>query len=370
MSGLLRPEPSRWRRGHAGALAGGGVVGGSRHQLDAVPAGPAPAGGREGVPWTLADHVSYLVATAGRAPSVHNTQPWWFRVAGPALELHADPQRGLPAADPSGREMFISCGAALFGLRLAVRGLGCHPAMQLLPDPEQPDLLARVWLGAPEPTKPAERALLAAITRRHTHRGPFTSDALPAGLLAALQRVAEAEGGTLVLLDRPGHHQQLAALVAAADRRQRLLSMVPAELRAWTRPPGSRARDGVPARAYSAAPARPEGRLALRDFDLGRGWGRLNGGGPPPAATMVLTTPGDGRADWLRAGQALHRVLLHAAGRWVFAGLHTQPLEFAPVRAAIRARLALPGAPQMLLQLGRADTAPVTARRPASELLI
>src|SRR6266498_2638474 len=122
MSGLLRPEPSRWRRGHAGALAGGGVVGGSRHQLDAAPAGPAP--------------------------SVHNTQPWWFRVAGPALELHADPQRGLPAADPSGREMFISCGAALFGLRLAVRGLGCHPAMQLLPDPEQPDLLARVWLGA------------------------------------------------------------------------------------------------------------------------------------------------------------------------------------------------------------------------------
>src|SRR6266498_681514 len=139
MSGLLRPEPSRWRRGHAGALAGGGVVGGSRHQLDAVPAGPAPAGGREGVPWTLADHVSYLVATAGRAPSVHNTQPWWFRVAGTSIELHADPRRRLPFADPDGREMLISCGAALFGLRLAVRELGHRAPMQVLPNPGQPD---------------------------------------------------------------------------------------------------------------------------------------------------------------------------------------------------------------------------------------
>ena len=26
------------------------------------------------------DQVTFLVATAGRAPSVHNTQPWQFRV--------------------------------------------------------------------------------------------------------------------------------------------------------------------------------------------------------------------------------------------------------------------------------------------------
>jgi hypothetical protein len=71
---------------------------------------------------------------------------------------------------------------------------------------------------------------------------------------------------------------------------------------------------------------------------------------PPPAA--VLLTPGDGRADWLRAGQALHRLLAHAASKWVFASLHSQPLEAAAVRALITNRLALPGARQMLLQPG------------------
>ena len=88
-----------------------------------------------------------------------------------------------------------------------------------------------------------------------------------------------------------------------------------------------------------------------------------------PAVTAVLLTPGDGRADWLRAGQALHRLLLHAASKWVFASLYTQPLEAAPIRAVIRDRLALPGAPQMLLQLGVAHTTHATARRPPDELI-
>jgi hypothetical protein len=84
----------------------------------------------------------------------------------------------------------------------------------------------------------------------------------------------------------------------------------------------------------------------------------------------ALTTAGDTPVDWLRAGQALHRLLLTAADGWVFASLHTQPLEVAPLRMAIRAQLLLPGAPQMLLQLGVARTAPVTPRRPIAELLV
>ncbi len=46
---------------------------------------------------------------------------------------------------------------------------------------------------------------------------------------------------------------------------------------------------------------------------VGRGVGLLTAEGPAPAVTAVLLTPRDSRADWLRAGQALHRLLLHAA---------------------------------------------------------
>lgn len=368
MSGIISSEPGSSRPRGTAAASDPHVAGDN----DRHPSGsgrPAPEDRRDGDASIGMDEVRYLIATAGRAPSVHNTQPWRFRLVGNAVELRADPRRRLPRADPAGREMVISCGAALFGLRLAVRGLGYHPAVQLLADPRRPDVLARVGLGVPAPMSSNERALLAATTRRYTHRGAFTSDQLPPGLLAALQRDAEAEGATLVLLDRIGLYRQLAALVAVAESRQRRHAMLRAELRHWTRPPGSEARDGVPARAYPVGPSRGNGQLAMRDFDLGRGWGWPDVGGSPPAATAVLTTRGDGQNDWLHAGQALHRLLLHAASKWVFASLHTQPLENTPVRAEIRARLALPGAPQMLLQFGRADTAPVTARRPVGDLL-
>jgi hypothetical protein len=72
----------------------------------------------------------YLIATAARAPSIQNSQPWRFRIRPCLLELHADPARRL-RVDRQGREMLISCGAALFGLRLGIRSLGFTPVVEL-----------------------------------------------------------------------------------------------------------------------------------------------------------------------------------------------------------------------------------------------
>ena len=315
-----------------------------------------------------AGQTDYLIATAARAPSVHNTQPWRFRFGRYAIELYADPGRKLHV-DPVGREMLISCGAALFGLRLAVRSLGYLPMVDLLPDPAHLRLLARVRLGARTPMTAVEQAMLDAVPHRHTHRGPFAPDPLPGGLLVALQHDALAEGATLALIDPGIAYHKLAGIAAAASRRQNFDPVGRADVRRWSRGPGDHARDGIPAHAFPADTGHQPGRLPQRDFDLGRGLGLLPGGGSPPAATAVLLTRGDGRADWLHAGQALHRLLAHAASKWVFASLYTQPLEAAPIRALIRDRLALPGAPQMLLQLGMAYATHATARRPPAELI-
>jgi nitroreductase len=314
----------------------------------------------------LARNAQYLIATAARAPSVHNSQPWRFRVGPRAVELWCDPQRKLDT-DAIGREMLISCGAALFGLRLAVRSLGFQPAVDLLPDRSQLRLMARVGIGAAAPMNALERQLLAAVPHRHTHRGPFLPGPLPAGLLAGLQNDAFTEGATLAFVEEGLPYYRLAQIADAAARRADLDSRARAEIRRWT---GSAARDGIPATALAAGqppPGKP-GRLPQRDFDLGRGISRLPGGGAPAAATGVLLTAGDRRADWLRAGEALQRLLLHAASKWVFASLYTQPLEDAVTRALVRDQLALPGHPQMLLQLGRAVSTASTPRRPPGEI--
>lgn len=316
---------------------------------------------------SLTDHTRFLVTTAARAPSVHNTQPWRFRVSARAVELWCDPVRKLKT-DAAGREMLISCGAALFGLRLAIRSLGVIPVTELLPDPARLRLMARVTVGAAMPADEWELRMLRAVPHRHTHRGPFAPGPLSAGLVAGLQHDALAEGALLALVDGGLAYDRLAGFVAAAARRGDRDSVARAEIRRWTRGRASTARDGVPALAFTAAAGHRPGTLQQRDFDLGRGLGRLAAGGEPPPVTAVLLTDRDSRGSWLRAGQALQRLLLHAATGWVFASLHTQPLENAATRRLIQDRLALPGRPQMVLQLGRSATTLATARRGPQDL--
>ena len=318
---------------------------------------------------TLAAQADYLIGVAARAPSLHNTQPWRFEVSEHAIELHADASRQL-LVDPDGREMLISCGAALYGLRLAVRSLGRLPEVELLPGPVVPAtrrLLARVRLGPAAPMTADERKMLMAVPHRHTHRGPFEPGPLPEGLLARLQDDARAEGATLITVDSDRAHKKLVAIVGASSRRQDLDLGSRAETRRWSRDASSQARDGVPAHAFPAGPGRKAGRLPQRDFDLGRGLGLLTVGGAAPV-TAVLVTPGDGEKDWLHAGQALNRLLLRAATQWVFADLNTQPLEDVATRTHIKDCLTLPGSPQMLLALGINRTTHPTGRRPAAEL--
>lgn len=120
-------------------------------------------------------------------------------------------------------------------------------------------------------------------------------------------------------------------------------------------------RDFIRSAAWTAGAARSRSR---------RGIGLLASDGAPPLATAILLTSADTKGDWLRAGQALHRVLAHAAASWVFATLYSQPLESAPTRDLIRRRLRLSGAPQLLLQFGLARTTRPTARRAAADMMI
>jgi DNA-binding GntR family transcriptional regulator len=90
----------------------------------------------------------------------------------------------------------------------------------------------------------------------------------------------------------------------------------------------------------------------------------------PPGATALLVTGRDTPAEWLQAGQALHRLLLRAAHDGVFASLHSQPLELALLRTALRNRLHIRGAPQMVLQFSAASTSRLTARRPTGNVML
>ena len=140
------------------------------------------------------EKLRFFLNYAVLAPSGHNTQPWLFKVKANEVDLYTDRTRGLPVVDPEDRALVISCGAALFHLRVAMKHFGYEDGVEVLPDPGDPDLLARVRLGPSHEETEEGRALFEAIPRRHSNRGPFEPRPVPEELLSALQAAAREEG--------------------------------------------------------------------------------------------------------------------------------------------------------------------------------
>jgi hypothetical protein len=306
-----------------------------------------------------------IVADAIAAPSAHNTQPWLFVAYRDAIELYLDPRRLLVVADPSGREARLSCGAALFNLRLALRAHGLSGETRLLPDRDRPRLLAVVRVGASRLGSPLETGLHRAIHRRHSHRRPFRPTPVPAHVRRLVVAAAAGEGAELRLIDDSPTVGRLAGLVRRAEHQQQHDSRFADELARWTFDGRSR-RDGVP--RTSGGPRPPaDGLVVLRDFapDLPRPVRDYE----PDPLYGVLLSHGDTPVDHLRAGQALQRVLLTATVHGAAASLLSQPVELPAARAALRKLLATSAHPQIVLRLGMASPTPSTPRRAVHDVL-
>jgi nitroreductase len=335
------------------------------------------AGPSRGLPAevTTPEEIARFVVDAGvQAPSVHNTQPWRFEHDEHEIAIRADNERQLRVADPHGREMMISCGAALFNVRVALRYLGWVPKVRVLPEPELPNLVARVTWDEPVPPVEYEQRLFGEIPWRRTHRGGFSSAPLPPELLCDLPREADREKAMLVLVAEDRQRAAaIAATVEAGDYALRADSARAKEEADWAPDPGSHRRDGVPPSAYPARPERTEPAFRSRDFAHGHGWGLPPGDEPPVRCAGVvglLTTSVDQPVDWIHAGQALQRVLLLASSCRVSAALHSQPLEIPLLREFIRVHLCGRAYPQMVLRFGTTDERAVSVRRPVDEVLL
>ncbi|MEU6148202.1 hypothetical protein ABZ848_48725 [Streptomyces sp. NPDC047081] len=311
----------------------------------------------------------HLVRAAVAAPSVHNTQPWSFVHQEGGLDLFADAGRRLPLTDPDGREQLISCGAALFNVRTAMRHLGSAPVVRLFPAPGDPAHLAHIGWGPYARPSAADDLAYRALWQRRTHRGPFRQLPLPEPLFGELRTHARAEGAELYQVESRPAREHLAELVRTAEAMRRDDPGQLAELARWTHA----ARDGYQDGVCLDACAGPSDGTGLMGREFLRPARELPAAPAVwPSGTglvLLLTTRHDTPEDRLRAGQALQRVLLHATVRWTAAAFHTQPLELSGLRERIRTSIARGEFPQMILRLGHAARGPATPRRPPEAVL-
>ena len=306
------------------------------------------------------------VRSAVAAPSLHNSQPWLFRIADGAVDVHVDRSRQLEVLDPLGRELLISVGAAIFTLRLAIRREGWLPVVALVPDGDETGRVARVTAGRASAPPPAVEALAAAIEHRHTNRWPFARSVVPADAIEQLTSAAEFEGATLTVASAVGRNA-IIGLAQAADRQLRARGGYRAELARWVGP-GRGRRDGVPPKAigpWDALETTP-----IRDFGLLQPYHqRATETFEPYPTIVILATKGDSPAAWIRAGQAMQRVLLTATWLNLATTPISQPVEIPAVRESLTDTEHDVWA-QMILRIGYGRPATATPRRPIADVLL
>ena len=320
-----------------------------------------------GIGGDVSDRLAWYAAVARWAPSKHNTQPWRFVVATGGLELWADPMRVLPQTDPHRRELVISCGAVVELACVAARAAGREPHVTRLPDGSG-SLLARIDELGPHAATETDAALLAAVASRRTDRGPLDATALPPSLPFRLQSEAASTGASLRLVSRPGDRATMARLVERADRLLVQRGVVDRELEPWLRLPDDRRPDGVLVDHTRGAAASARAEFVQRDFSAAHSRPAQDRPGPDRPLVAVLCTPDDEVRSWLVVGEALGRVLLHAAAAGASASYLNQPVEDAAIRAELRGQLDLPGIPQLVLRIGIGGHVTPTARRDPEDL--
>jgi nitroreductase len=304
---------------------------------------------------------------AVRAPSVHNTQPWLWRVADNSVHLYSNPSLRLPITDPDSRDLTISCGIALNHCAVAFAALGWLAKVHRFPNPADSSHLAAMELEPYSATE-VDVALAAAILRRRTDRRRYNAQPVSVADISLMGARAARAG---VMLRNVESLTRLSELVSEAAYRHASSFDYLNELSTWSGRYASQA--GVPAR--SAPRLDPAAAIPRRAF-----------AGPvltePPrtsqaddnAAVLALGTRDDDNVSRLRAGEATSAVLLTATALGLASCPITEPLEIKEIRDEVAADVfGTSGYPQMLLRIGwapvNAEPLPATPRRALSDVV-
>jgi nitroreductase len=315
-----------------------------------------------------------LVAFATRAPSVHNTQPWHWCVSGEQIALFADSRRQLQYADPDGRDLVISCGAALHHLQVAAAASGWRPRVRRMPNRYNEAQLANVSFH-PEPVTPAALAALDMLTNRRTDRRRPSSWHVPRERLDGLLALGPAAGVTIVAVVSHRARTELLQILAEAEKAQRLNRRYVDEIVHWT---GREDGEGIPAasllrRGPAAGPATSPATAPSR-FPSGTLTDHERESEPVEPALVAICTSSDDTASRLRAGEALSAMLLKGTAEGLAMVPLSQAIEVDRTRHLIQNELLGDAAcPQIIVQVGWAlpagDQVPLTTRRPVDDVL-
>lgn len=272
-----------------------------------------------------------------------------------ALLLMADRSRQLGVADPDGHSLYVSCGAALNLMTLALRSVGWQVEISRFPEAGNRDVLARLTPVGQTVADPGSSAQVEAALRRFSDRRPFSAAEVPEDVVEALRVAASGEGAHADFPARADQRLNLTVAVGWADRVERHDEDYIAELNRWTRDPDVHSQDGVPADAVvHVSPGHPRHTdVPLRDFEVGvTGRQLIASDAEERSLLAVILTSGDSSADQLAAGEAMMRLMVKAEVLGLACCPLSQAVDLIAFRARVKTLMGWQSEPQMMLRIG------------------
>lgn len=364
------------------ALVGGGLIlaaaGGTGY---AVTRSPRTAH----LPWAQAgqydDPRLRALSHAILAPNPHNQQPWKVALPEPdVVVLYADMDRLLPHTDPFSRQITIGLGCFLEVMRMAALEDGLVVSFDLFPEGSDPDALddRPVAVCRFQPTTAPRDPLFAQVPHRRTLKEPYDTTRLVPR--ATLDRIAAAgiHGSQIGVTDAAPEVAALCDLAAEAfliEFRTERTYRESVDLFRIGRAEVDANPDGIDLSGPMFEALRLTG-LFTRENALDRDSMSYKSGEAMVLANVTTAvahlwqvTPGNSRADQIRAGQDWVRINLAATAE----GVGLQPLsqalqeypEMADLYRTVHETLAPGGGTvQMWCRLGYGPQAPASPRWP------
>lgn len=318
----------------------------------------------------FADAGRRIVEFALRAPSVHNTQPWRWRIGPERLDLYADRDRQLPMADPLGRNLTVSCGAALEYAVVGASAEGWASTVEVLPEPRTADHLATLRLS-PAPVTREAASDASLLGSRRTDRRRLIPWPVPEPLLEGLAAHAALGSASVTVVASLSARLSVELLVSRAMSVERLDGFLVEEQGRWV---NDGLEDGIPHEnaqpaddgLHALAPSRYSAPSADDDSQLVTA---------PLDGLLVIVAEEDAPRGWVDAGRVLCRVWAAAMDHGLSVVPLSQVIEVGETRRALRTGvLGTDAHPQLLLRLGWQELArsplPPTPRRDLDDVLL
>lgn len=316
---------------------------------------------------------NFLVESAIKAPSGHNTQPWKFEKTQDGIIIHPDFRRALPVVDADNHALYISLGCALENLVIAASNKGYKSIVNY---PVNPNGSITIKLVQSDAKNHSEDDLSNFIKSRQVNRSKYTDKIVNDSDLEILRKCFNHDGISVILLNGKENFEKVIPLIIEGNNLQFQNKQFIDELTRWFRYSKSEAeksKDGL----WTAAMGLPNmgrliGNLVMKNFVSAKSEAkRINDILNHTAGIAIFISEYNDVTSWINVGRSFQRFGLTATKLGISHAHLNMPCEEISVRQKLAKVLDLGNKhPLLLIRYGYAEKMPYSFRRSIDDVML